>query len=98
MENQTYPLYDVPWLVREPNEHRMSAARHKIEVFNQAVVDDYFLARDLGLTARKARKLVAEEHQITPKRVRNIIIWFCREAEKRKKYDFLEKFALAEEH
>ena len=98
MSNDSYPLYDVPWLVREPNEHRMSATRHKIELFNQAVVDDYFLARDLGLTARKARKLVAEKHRITTKRTKYILDWFYHEAKNRKKYDFLEKFPLCKEH
>ena len=32
-------LYDVPYLVRDPNEFRMSEKRHQIEVKNQAVVD-----------------------------------------------------------
>ena len=45
-----YPLYDVPWLVRDPNAYRMSAKRHQIEVRNQAVVDDYFVARANGFT------------------------------------------------
>ena len=66
-----YPLYDVPWLVRDPNEYRMSAKRHQIEKRNQAVVDDYFL---------------------------NTITWFFHEAEKRRKYDFLQKFSLLKEH
>ena len=98
MENQTYPLYDVPWLVREPNDKYMSLMRHQIELFNQAVVDDYFILRSQNTTSRKARKLVAEKHKITPHRVKVIIICFCKEAEKRKKYDFLEKFSLLEEH
>lgn len=93
-----YPLYDVPWLVRDPNEYRMSAKRHEIEVRNQAVVDDYFVARDKGLTAHEARRLVAEKHQITAERVQIILRWFCNEAKKRKKYDFLIKFSLLEEH
>ena len=93
-----YPLYDVPWLVREPNEYRMSAKRHEIEVRNQAVVDDYFLARSKGVPAKEARHQTAEKHQIKPWRVLNILTWFFHEAEKRKKYDFLEKFLLAEEH
>ena len=59
-----YPLYDVPYLVREPNDFRMSAKRHHIEVRNQAVVDDYFVARDKGVSAREARKQVADKHQI----------------------------------
>ena len=50
-----YPLYDVPWLVRDPNAYRMSAKRHQIEVRNQAVVDDYFVARANGASAREAR-------------------------------------------
>ena len=29
-----YPLYDVPYLVRDPNEFRMSEKRHQIEVKN----------------------------------------------------------------
>ena len=93
-----YPLYDVPWLVREPNEYRMSKKRHDIEVKNQAVVDDYFVARDKGASAHEARKQVANKHQITTKRVQNIITWFFHEAQKRKKYDFLAKFSLSEEH
>ena len=98
METDSYPLYDVPYLVRDPNEFRMSAKRHEIEVRNQAVVDDYFVARDKGLSAHEARKQVAEKHQITTERVLIILRWFCNEAKKRKKYDFLEKFSLSEEH
>ena len=93
-----YPLYDVPYLVRDPNDFRMSAKRHEIEVRNQAVVDDYFIARDQGLSAHEARKQVAEKHQLRSERVQVILIWFCKEAKKRKKYDFLEKFSLLEEH
>ena len=93
-----YPLYDVPYLVRDPNEFRMSKKRHKIEVRNQAVVDDYFVARANGASAHEAREVVAMKHGITPKRVQTIIVWFFNEAKKRKKYDFLEKFSLIEEH
>ena len=93
-----YPLYDVPYLVRDPNEFRMSEKRHEIEVKNQAVVDDYFMARDKGASAHEAREAVAMKHGIIPKRVQTIIVWFFNEAKKRKKYDFLEKFALLEEH
>ena len=82
----------------DPNEYRMSAKRHEIEVRNQAVVDDYFIARDKGVSAHDARRLVANKHQITAERVQIILRWFCNEAKKRKKYDFLEKFALSEEH
>ena len=93
-----YPLYDVPYLVRDPNEYRMSAKRHQIEVRNQAVVDDYFVARDKGVPAHEAREVVAMKHGIIPKRVQTIIVWFFNEAKKRKKYDFLIKFAPFEEH
>ena len=93
-----YPLYDVPYLVRDPNDFRMSKKRHELEVRNQAVVDDYFLARDKGLSAFEARRQVAERHGITPKRVIKILKWFYEEAKKRKKYDFLIKFSLSEEH
>lgn len=93
-----YPLYDVPYLVRDPNDFRMSAKRHAIEVCNQAVVDDYFIARDKGLTAREAHEQVAEKHQIKPERVYVIIKWFFNQARKRKKYDFLIRFASFEEH
>ena len=98
MEEKTYPLYDVPYLVRDPNEFRMSAKRHAIEVRNQAVVDDYFILRDRGLPAIEAKRQTAEKHQITTKRVYKILKWFYQEAKKRKKYDFLIKFALFEEH
>ncbi len=93
-----YPLYDVPYLVRDPNDFRMSKKRHEIEVRNQAVVDDYFVARANGATAREARRQVAEKHQLTPERVYIIIKWFFNQARKRKKYDFLIKFSLEEEH
>ena len=98
MEANSYPLYDVPWLVRDPNEYRMSAKRHEIEVRNQAVVDDYFILRDKGLPAIEAKRQTAEKHQITGERVQIILRWFCNEAKKRKKYDFLIKFSLLEEH
>ena len=87
-----YPLYDVPYLVRDPNDFRMSKKRHEIEVRNQAVVDDYFVARDKGIPAREARKQVADKHQITPLRFHYSFVWFYREAKKRGKLDFCEKF------
>ena len=93
-----YPLYDVPYLVRDPNEFRMSEKRHQIEVKNQAVVDDYFIARANGASAHEARKLVAEKHGITLKRTDRIIRWFYEEAKKRRKYTFLEKFSPLKEH
>ena len=87
-----YPLYDVPYLVRDPNEFRMSEKRHQIEVRNQAVVDDYFIARANGASAHDARKQVAEKHGITEIEVERKRIWFYQEARRRKKYDFLQKF------
>ena len=87
-----YPLYDVPYLVRDPNDFYMSAKRHAIEVRNQSIVDDYFIARDEGVPAREARKQVSQKHGITPKRFHYITVWFYREAQKRRKFDFLEKF------
>ena len=93
-----YPLYDVPWLVREPNNSYMSQKRHQIELRNQAVVDDYFVERDKGASAPEARKAVSEKHQMTLKRTDRIIRWFFEEAKKRRKYDFLIKFSLLEEH
>ena len=98
MVNNLYPLYDVPYLVRDPNDFRMSAARHALELRNQAVVDDYFIARSKGYNAHDARQITATNHQITEKRVRKILKWFYEEAKKRRKYDFLQKFALLEEH
>ena len=93
-----YPLYDVPWLVREPNDSYMSAKRHQVELRNQAVVDDYFVARANGASASEAQRQTAEKHQIKPKRVRIILVWFYREAKNRQKYDFLEKFSPDKEH
>ena len=97
-EKNRYPLYDVPWLVREPNDSYMSLMRHKIEVRNQAIVDDYFIERDKGLSAQEARKVVADKHRISLQRADRIIRWFFEEAKKREKYDFLIKFAPLEEH
>ena len=88
-----YPLYDVPYLVREPNGRHRSARRHAIDVKKQAVVDDYFILRDRGATSQEAREAVASEHQLTVERTDRIIRWFYEEAKKRKKYDFLEKFS-----
>ena len=93
-----YPLYDVPYLVRDPNEYRMSAKRHQIELRNQAVVDDYFLARLKGAHAHDASEAVAKKHSITPPKVYTIVKWFFNQARKRQKYDFLIKFAPLEEH
>ena len=98
MTNDPYPLYDVPWLVRDPNEHRMSAKRHLKELRNQAVVDDYFILRSRNVLAEEARELVAKKHQMTSKRVYIIIKWFFNQARKRQKYDFLEKFLHLEIH
>ena len=85
-------LYDVPYLVRDPNDFRMSKKRHEIEVRNQAVVDDYFLARDKGVSAYEAREVVVSKHGITERRFHYIFVWFYREAKKRGKFDFCEKF------
>ena len=93
-----YPLYDVPYLVRDPNEYRMSEKRHALELRNQSVVDDYFIARDKGASAHEAREAVATKHGIKPKRVYTIVKWFFNQARKRRKYDFLQKFAPLEEH
>ena len=83
MEANSYPLYDVPYLVRDPNEFRMSAKRHEIEVRNQAVVDDYFVARDKGSSAHEARRQVADKHQMTPRQVYHCFVWFFQEAKRR---------------
>ena len=83
MEADSYPLYDVPWLVRDPNEYRMSAKRHEIEVRNQAVVDDYFIARDKGVSAHEARRQVAEKHQMTPRQAYHCFVWYFQEAKRR---------------
>ena len=93
-----YPLYDVPYLVRDPNDNYMSTARHRIRQKNQEVVDAYFIARDAGHSAAEARRLVAEQHQIHVKRVKHSLDWYYHEALRRKRYDFLEKFPPAEEH
>ena len=87
-----YPLYDVPWLVRDPNAYRMSAKRHQIEVRNQAVVDDYFVARANGASAREAREVVATKH---------FTISSFGFIEKRKKEEnsiFVKNFSLPMEH
>lgn len=93
-----YPLYDVPWLVREPNDSYMSAKRHQIELKNQAVVDDYFLSRANGASARKARKVTATKHGIPTIRVNHCLRWYYQEAVRRNRYDFLIKFPPAKEH
>ena len=78
-----YPLYDVPWLVRDPNDFRMSAKRHAIELRNQAVVDDYFLARFKGASAHEAREVVATKHGIKSRQVNHSLVWYFQEAKRR---------------
>ena len=78
-----YPLYDVPYLVRDPNEFRMSKKRHEIEVKNQAVVDDYFVARDKGASAHEAREVVATKHGLNPRQVYHCFVWYFQEAKRR---------------
>ena len=87
-----YPLYDVPYLVREANDYFMSKERHKIEVFNQSVIDEYFIAKDKGFTILQARHEVALKYQISEIEVDNIRRWFYWEARRQKKYEFLQKF------
>ena len=93
-----YPLYDVPYLVREANDSYMSASRRRIRQFNQAVVDDYFIARANGASAHEAREMVATKHGISTIRVNHCLRWYYQEAERRKRYDFLIKFPPAKEH
>ena len=78
-----YPLYDVPYLVRDPNEYRMSEKRHQTEVRNQAVVDDYFIARDKGASAHEARQITATKHGITPRKVYGCLVWYFQETKRR---------------
>ena len=78
-----YPLYDVPWLVRDPNAYRMSEKRHQIEVRNQAVVDDYFVARANGASAHEAREVVGIKHGIKPRQVNHSLVWYFQEAKRR---------------
>ena len=78
-----YPLYDVPYLVRDPNEFRMSKKRHEIEVKNQAVVDDYFVARDKGASAQEAREVVAVKHGMKLRQVYHCLVWYFQEAKRR---------------
>ena len=93
-----YPLYDVPWLVREPNDSYMSWMRHKLKLQNQAVVDDYFIERDRGTPAEQAQKVVAIKNGIPVFRVIFCLRWYYQEAVRRGKYSFLEKFPPSEEH
>lgn len=86
-----YPLYDIPWLVREPNEKYNSQKRYLMERKNQAVVDTYFILRDQGLPAIEAQRQTAQKHQITTKQVYNILRWFFHEAKKQKKIRFFAK-------
>ena len=94
----TYPLYNIPYLVREPNNTYMSLLRHKIEVQNQSIVDEYFIERDKGASALSAQEIVAQKNGVKRKRVRHCLRWYYQEAIRRKKYSFLEKFPPEEEH
>ena len=93
-----YPLYDVPWLVREANESYMSMLRHEIELRNQAIVDDYFIERDKGSSAERAQKDVAIKNGIAIHNVQYCLRWFYQEAVRRGKITFLQKFPPSEEH
>ena len=98
MENNNYPLYDVPYLVRRPNAGYMSLKRHRIEVKNQAIVDEYFIERDKGVSALEAQKNVANRNGIPILKVRHSLRWYYQEAVRRGKYSFLEKFPPTKEH
>ena len=93
----TYPLYDVPWLVREPNDSYMSIMRHKTEVRNQEIVDQYFIERDKGTSAGWAKKIVARRNKMAIMYVDYCLRWYYQEAVRRKKYSFLIKFPPAKE-
>ena len=93
-----YPLYDVPWLVREPNDRYMSLRRHQIAEHNQAIVDQYFIERDKGISAESARKIVAQKNGTAISHVSHCLRWFYKEAAGRGKYSFLIKFPPAKEH
>ena len=94
----SYPLYDVPYLVREPNDSYMSLARYKIEQENQAIVDEYFIERDKGTSTGWAKKNVAKRRGIPIMRVEFCLRWYYQEAVRRGKYSFLQKFPPSEEH
>ena len=83
MVNNLYPLYDIPWLVRDPNDFRMSEKRHALELRNQAVVDDYFLSRAKGASAHEARQITATKHKMTPRQVHHCLVWYFQEAKRR---------------
>ena len=93
-----FPLYDVPYLVRNPNSNYMSLVRHKIEVQNQKIVDQYFIERDKGASAECARLMVAQQNGIPVFRVIFCLRWYYQEAVRRGKYTFLQKFPPSEEH
>ena len=93
-----YPLYDVPWLVREANGSYMSQKRREIEMRNQAVVDDYFVVRDRGSTAQEARRWVTRKNGIGIFQVKHCLRWYYQEAVRRGKISFLQKFPPSEEH
>lgn len=98
MTNNNYPLYDVPYLVREANDSYMSLMRHAREKRNQAIVDDYFIERDKGTSAGWAQKTVAKKHGIAILHVQHCLRWFYQEAVRRGKITFLQKFPPSEEH
>ena len=91
-------LYDVPYLVRDPNSNYMSLVRHKIEVQNQKIIDQYFIERDKGASAECARLMVAQQNGIPVSRVNNCLRWYYQQALRRGKYSFLYKFPPSEEH
>ena len=93
-----YPLYDVPWLVREHNDNYMSIMRYVVEVQNQAIVDAYFIERAKGTSAGWAQKIVAREKDISPLHVEHCLRWYYQEAVRRGKITFLQKFPPSEEH
>ena len=98
MTNDQFPLYDVPYLVREPNDSYMSIMRHYIEKKNQALVDDYFIERDKGTSAELAQKIVAKKNGIPMYQVQYSLRWYYQEAVRRGKFTFLQKFPPSQEH
>ena len=76
----------------------MSFSRHKREVENQAVVDEYFIERDKGTSSGWAKKIVALKNNMGIIRVEYCLRWYYQEAVRRKRYDFLIKFPPSQEH
>lgn len=98
MVNKKYPLYDVPYLVRDPNDFGMSYDKWRRHKACQNMVDTYFTERIARqANAQVARQRTAQRHRTTIHEVIKALKWYYNQCFQRGKFTFLINFPPSEE-